>query len=848
MKVITTLSALLLSLCPLPDLFGQCKLDYSNYELVLDEQFDTYGGSTANLLGPSSIWKATFECPLSGWGVEYFDQSQVSLIPDGTGGSRLRLTAERLPVPINAVGNPAASCRASGYTTAAGGKQILFKSGLLTLKDAAALPPSSLPIFDNTLSCPPVPGNMRGWSYGIFEIRCKTPAGSSTGVDPERWDTWPAFWLIGHGELDMIDAIGSNPGVFTSMGKIDWTRFPESNPSDWDRLTTSCPTCPPFDGTKSYLPGDLVLYNPGSSTVYRAKRPLAPVSYSMKVNATKRNLSNEFTTYTAVWTPDKITFFLEGREVYTLTGDQAKLGNGCPLNMLVDLQMHPSAVDPDVPFSRIYQMDIDYIRVYKPGQGNYNVAYKSTANSLHHDVFAGMATAPVNVSSKPGSIAVNTSNADEVFYRGTDDYLYVANRVSGNWSVKKLEFNDGIPIKATGDIKYVPNHDLLIYAGSNNRINLFGRSATEPCGFYHWYLSSNWSCWWCITDDYIKNTAGTLQVTSNGVVYFAGTDDKLHKYYYDEGLANWQHANFGTPFTPVAGVQGDIIVDEATAAIYYKGLNNKIYSYWTTGTSYFGAEIPPGGTPAAFEAKATANSMVWAPSMNRIMYIGSDNKIQQYQLISSVWTHSWIPYSYTAAPDGYTNGELARANIGWDDYKQRVHYGGFDGRLQLFGYDGTGWWHWSTDDYWNTNAYKTFNSTSGSAMPSITLGPESPEKSIYYTQADNHLAYFRHEPCEYLVTESHSEKDMNKTKPIQAAPVLDLPIVNISPNPSSGLVYIKATQSVNLSVMDITGRAIRSYQNVEKLDISDLPAGVYLFRITDKEDHLVTVERVIKSN
>lgn len=76
---------------------GQCKLDYSNYSLVFEENFD-------HITYPSQLtdqWMFQHDDPGWGWGGddgEYYDPSQVSIIPGGI----LRLTAVRLsnPVPI----------------------------------------------------------------------------------------------------------------------------------------------------------------------------------------------------------------------------------------------------------------------------------------------------------------------------------------------------------------------------------------------------------------------------------------------------------------------------------------------------------------------------------------------------------------------------------------------------------------------------------------------------------------------------------------------------------------------------------------------------------------------------
>jgi hypothetical protein len=140
--------------------------------------------------------------------------------------------------------------------------------------------------------------------------------------------------------------------------------------------------------------------------------------------------------------------------------------------------------------------------------------------------------------------------------------------------------------------------------------------------------------------------------------------------------------------------------------------------------------------------------MVYAPSLNGIIYIGNDDKIHLYSW-SSGWAHSWLPYTYGSPSIGYTNGDLAKGSIDWDDNYKRAYYAGYDGRIQMFGMAGSSWYHQWVDDYWNTDEYLTFNSTQSSATSaSIKLGFDGPERSIFYVRKDNRLEYFKAENCE----------------------------------------------------------------------------------------------------
>lgn len=79
---------------------AQCKLDYSNYDLILNEQFDTYSGQVLNLIAPNTIWSAMPNQTGTGWGIELYSPDKLELIQDGSGGHLLRLKCEKLENPL----------------------------------------------------------------------------------------------------------------------------------------------------------------------------------------------------------------------------------------------------------------------------------------------------------------------------------------------------------------------------------------------------------------------------------------------------------------------------------------------------------------------------------------------------------------------------------------------------------------------------------------------------------------------------------------------------------------------------------------------------------------------------
>ncbi|MFN8416964.1 MAG: T9SS type A sorting domain-containing protein [Cytophagaceae bacterium] len=792
---------------------AQCRLDRSNYQIVLNEQFDTYGGSTSNLLGPTSIWKAVPDNPNSGWGVEYYDPSQVMLIPDGTGGHRLRLLATKLQNTISLPGRS---------------QQIGYKSGMLTLKNQWDLPTTSIP-FDPVTSVCDYPSNTRGFANGMFEIRCKTPSG-----DPNFWDTWPAFWIISTiAELDIIDDISPNPGKEYNSGINDWSKLPWYTKNlDWNQVSY-CSSCPEFNITNSYIAGDKITTSWG--VTYQANKNVTNISCGKPYTSGLRDFNNDFITFTAVWTPTKITFFVEDRELYTINSPLGKLVNDCPANLIVNLAIFLSA--NSLPYPQQYSMDIDYIKIYKPIGNDYSLPYKTNSAFVNHDLFENTTPVPTNVSKEANSIATNIDDPNEVFYRGNDNYIYSAYQTNGIWKIKRLEFNDGAPTLAVGDLKYLPGTGAVLYVGQNNKINLFGRSTIEPCGFYHWVLTSNWNCYWCVTDDNIYPGKGSLQVTPNAHVFYRGLDNKMHWYYPNNNI--WTHKILPHPNNNTTLVTGNIVFNPSNYQIFYRGSDGRLQSFYQASPStYSHAWIDENWRSSAYLINSNSGSMAYSPSLNGILYIGTDNKIHSFYWDNG-WHHLLIPYSYGSPSLGYKNGDYAKSGITWDDVNNRLLYTGFDGRIQTFYKYNGNWIHDWIDDNWNTADFTSFNSSSTNAS-SLTTGYEVPDKGIFYTGKDGHLRYFKYETCENALKSCSNSIDKSILKLVNIDPVpqiVERDNFLISPNPCSDFIRINQLSIPSnklIRLLDITGRILIEKNTAEEIayvNIEALPTGIYFVNI-----------------
>ncbi|MGH3319533.1 MAG: glycoside hydrolase family 16 protein [Streptosporangiaceae bacterium] len=152
-------------------------------------------------------------------------------------------------------------------------------------------------------------------AYGRFEARIKLPRGQ--GI-------WPAFWMLGKdiedvgypqsGEIDVMESLGDDPG--TIYGSLH---------------------SPDYDVTTKYSP-------PG-----------------------QESFADGFHTYAVSWTPDSISFFVDGRQYVTRT--RAEVGDSWvfdhPFFLLLNVAVGgewPGSPDDTTRFPQ--RMVVDYVRVY----------------------------------------------------------------------------------------------------------------------------------------------------------------------------------------------------------------------------------------------------------------------------------------------------------------------------------------------------------------------------------------------------------------------------------------------------------------------------------------------------
>jgi len=70
--------------------------------------------------------------------------------------------------------------------------------------------------------------------------------------------------------------------------------------------------------------------------------------------------------------------------------------------------------------------------------------------------------------------------------------------------------------------------------------------------------------------------------------------------------------------------------------------------------------------------------------------------------------------------------------------------------------------------------------------------------------------------------------------------------LKIYPNPTNGALYVSASETVQLTLQDITGKQVFKGNSNQSIDMKDMADGLYLLHVTDREGRLIRAEKVTK--
>jgi hypothetical protein len=71
--------------------------------------------------------------------------------------------------------------------------------------------------------------------------------------------------------------------------------------------------------------------------------------------------------------------------------------------------------------------------------------------------------------------------------------------------------------------------------------------------------------------------------------------------------------------------------------------------------------------------------------------------------------------------------------------------------------------------------------------------------------------------------------------------------VSVYPNPADNVLFIESPVSVHSVILSPDGKLIRQQDNVTSMDISNLPAGIYLVELFDAQGYRLMIQKLVKN-
>jgi len=70
--------------------------------------------------------------------------------------------------------------------------------------------------------------------------------------------------------------------------------------------------------------------------------------------------------------------------------------------------------------------------------------------------------------------------------------------------------------------------------------------------------------------------------------------------------------------------------------------------------------------------------------------------------------------------------------------------------------------------------------------------------------------------------------------------------ISIVPNPTTGNIYIKGTDIVNIKTYNTIGQLIKETHNTDNISLSEFPIGMYLIRLFNNQGEMIYTDKIIK--
>ena len=557
--------------------FGQSKLIRSNWNLIFEENFDTY----ATVDDMSSKWR--FDYP---WGPtlvgntsenQYYTKENIILNPDGT----ITFRAKKLSTPIVYEWEDATGLHS---------KKLDYTSGMIFSKQE----------FDN----PCWAGNI-GYTHGFFEMRCKLPKGLKT---------WAAWWLYsGPTEIDIFEAYDDKRGF-------------ASNNHDWHDPHTSC-----GNHFQKEFGDDLTNEYHNYGCVWTEDKIImffddVEIWSSDRIGTTAcpATLIANLAMIKGARI-DSTDFIVDYIKVYKMVDPQLpfKTENAWT-NNIIDNQKFANRKVSGKPGSivQINENEIAYVK----RDNTLGRFIKSSNNWVYSEIpFTYQNAQKIN------SNLVAAKNGNYTYYRGLDGKIHGFAFTNGNWS--NFIVDDGnnatySKINAAAGSMVVDLANNIFYRGNDNKLHKYSNAN----GIWVHTLISNTTS----TNDLI---AGNLVLNAANTIYYRGNDANLHNYNLQG--SNYLHLNYSTfpkiekSNYSLSGKELASLSQPFMLAYIEKGSLDLFYSF----EQIVGLKNPIKITPTNENIRAKSNLSI--SSSSQIWYKGEDGKINFLKNENGKWTHQW---------------------------------------------------------------------------------------------------------------------------------------------------------------------------------------------------------------
>jgi hypothetical protein len=722
-----------------------------------------------------------------------------------------------------------------------------------------------------------------GFNYGIFEIRAKLPRKVGDYSAYWFWATTKQCGVDSDIEICTDSAEHTNPNLIYNplytgyeIDVFEAKQIIDNNDENfvyWGSILPNGMTNPPCIDCRTY--------------------------YDWKFSDPRE----EFHTYTLAWTPDKMTWFIDGNEIRTEEQGVPKV----KLDLILSMWNYVEGTSENY--------EIDYVRVYRPKgidytptpfyqwnteyRGDYiwniqsnpdRLAYEQTFVNTPYMVNQNYRLTTSNSQVLDLADALNnhlpenmvihslSNTINRLYYRKNDE-IYMVNNVNTSFSNPTVVVN--VDVHTNTNIAVHPQNGQIFWKSPNNRLKVRYQSGGN------WYTS-----YVDVSYQYPNDVSGNITVSppnnEHGTrVYYISTNNNRLCYY--EYCSGWHRHE-----TPVTNVAEFVISPSPQGKIFYRGLDNNIWVIWkfwdnNTPCNSNSPVLSWNFAPLDVNFADCAGSLAISPDGGKLFYKTITGDLAHWTVKGTIKRYladvndviGDIKVGETS--DGRTEvfyiakSTNSSASNAYIPRKVKTYYertapilGGEtlwqSGTLDVFspGQGGNGLGSNYTTGYFVGNDIEM---TTVGANKVICMYNTSQQihdwflgtyveatnwNPIPYENCSNENSW--HNGFEGRIVQNNGDEigntSLNKNNEETIFQKEETHENILYPNPTDGFIHLKIKKDwcgTNVKILNLTGQIIQQYNDIctaIEIDLSNYPKGVYIMQLQHDEE--IEVKRIIK--